>query len=92
VYVLTLDGQPVYVGKCRNLAERFGPRNYGAIQPKNCFLGGQSTNCRVNNLVLLHARQGQQLELWFHATADAAPVERDLIVKIRPPWNVQVPW
>jgi hypothetical protein len=27
----------------------------------------------VNSLVLFHARQGQQLDLWFHATADAAP-------------------
>lgn len=92
VYVLTLLGQPVYVGKCRDLAERFGPRGYGAIQPKNCFVGGQSTNCKVNNLLLLHARQGQHLELWFHATADPAPVERDLITKIRPHWNAQVPW
>lgn len=92
VYVLILVGQPVYVGKCHDLAERFGPRGYGAIQPKNCFVGGQSTNCKVNNLILLHARQGQQLELWFHATADAASVERDLITKIRPQWNNQIPW
>lgn len=92
VYVITLVGQPIYVGKCRDLAQRFGPQGYGAIQPKNCFVGGQSTNCKVNNLVLQHARQAQDMELWFHATGEPAPVERDVIVKIRPPWNTQVPW
>jgi hypothetical protein len=91
VYVITLVDQPVYVGKCHNLAQRFGPQGYGAIQPKNCFVGGQPTNCKVNNLILQHARQGQSMELWFRATSELAPVERDVIVKIRPPWNTQVP-
>ncbi len=90
--MLTLAGQAVYVGKCRDLAQRFGPQGYGVIQPKNCFVGGQSTNCKINNLILQHAKQRQQLELWFQATGEAGPVERDLIVKIRPAWNTQVPW
>jgi hypothetical protein len=47
VYVLTLAGEAVYVGKCTSLARRFGPQGYGAIQPKNCFVGGQSTNCKI---------------------------------------------
>jgi len=92
VYVITLVGQPIYAGKCRDLAERFGPQGYGAIQPKNCFAGGQSTNCKVNNLILQRVREGQQVGLWFHAVAEPAPVERDVIVKIQPPWNTQVPW
>lgn len=92
VYVLTVNGQTMYVGKCRDLAERFGPRGYGAIQPKNCFVGGQSTNCKINNLVLRHAKRGQTIELWFHTTDEATSVERDLIVETRAPWNGQVPW
>src|SRR5438876_992068 len=46
VYIITLDGRPVYVGECRHLAQRFN-MGYGTIQPKNCYVGGQSTNCRV---------------------------------------------
>lgn len=92
VYVITLGGRTAYVGKCRDLAQRFGPQGYGAIQPKNCFVGGQSTNCKVNNLILQHSRRGQGMELWFHASSEPASVERDVIVKIRPPWNTQVPW
>ena len=92
VYVITFARRPAYVGKCCDLALRFGPQGYGAIQPRNCFVGGQSTNCKVNNLILQAARRGQGMELWFHATSEPASVERDIIVKIRPPWNTQVPW
>jgi hypothetical protein len=92
VYMLTLNGQTVYVGKCHDLGERFGSRGYGAIQPKNCFVGGQSTNCKINNRVLQHAKRGQTIELWFHTTDEGTSIERDLIVKTRPPWNGQVPW
>ncbi|GAB4287552.1 MAG: hypothetical protein Kow0067_12640 [Coriobacteriia bacterium] len=92
VYVLTLDGAPVYAGKCENLAKRWGGMGYGAISPKNCFVGGQSTNCKINNRILRHAREGDSLELWFHPTADAAAAERALILDLRPGWNSQVPW
>jgi len=92
VYVLTLDGDPVYAGKCEDLARRWGPLGYGAISPKNCFVGGQSTNCKINNRVLIHCRNGERLELWFHRTADTAAVERRIILSIDPPWNAQVPW
>jgi hypothetical protein len=92
VYVLALSDEPAYVGKCANLAHRFGPTGYGAIQPKNCFVGGQSTNCKINNLVLQYVKAGKRLDLWFHATGETEAVERELIVKIRPAWNGQVPW
>ena len=91
VYVLTLDGTPVYAGKCTDLAERWGPRGYGAISPKNCFVGGQSTNCKVNNRALVHCRTGKQLELWFHHTTDITVVERRVVVSLDPPWNAHVP-
>lgn len=92
VYVLTLDGAPVYAGKCENLAKRWGGMGYGAISPKNCFAGGQSTNCKINNRVLCHARAGSSLELWFHPTPDTAAAERALILELRPAWNSQIPW
>jgi hypothetical protein len=92
VYVLTLDGAPVYAGKCENLARRWGGMGYGAISPKNCFVGGQSTNCKINNRILRHAQAGASLELWFYRTADTSPAERALIHDLRPRWNIQVPW
>lgn len=92
VYVVTLAGAPVYAGKCDNLAKRWGGMGYGAISPKNCFVGGQSTNCKINNRILRHAQAGDSLELWFHHTTDTGPAERALILDLRPQWNSQVPW
>jgi hypothetical protein len=45
VYVLTVDSELRYIGKCANLSKRFN-MGYGNISPKNCFKGGQETNCR----------------------------------------------
>src|SRR3989442_1524376 len=78
VYALTVDGRVTYIGKCQNLSERFNSRGYGSIQPKNCFQGGQPTNCKVNNLVLQEARRGCKLELWFLETANGESIEAEL--------------
>lgn len=89
VYMLTSEGEPRYVGRCRNsLRERWGPRGYGAIHPRNCYVGGQQTNCRINNLVLQEAKAGRKLELWFSETSEPGPLEARLITKLSPPWNL----
>ncbi len=48
LYVLTLDDAPVHAGECVDVGRRWGPNGYGGISPRNCFQGGQPTNCRVN--------------------------------------------
>jgi hypothetical protein len=90
VYVLTVNGAPVYAGKCTNLARRWGPMGYGGISPKNCFVGGQSTNCKVNHRVYAHSLRGDELELWFHH-GDPDALEPRLIVSLGPAWNAHVP-
>lgn len=86
VYLITRDGQPMYVGKCGNLGTRFNT-GYGHISPKNCFVGGQSTNCKINGRVLQEMKAGNTLQLWFMATTDKDHLERELIHQYRPPWN-----
>jgi hypothetical protein len=51
VYIIELEESPVYVGECRHLAQSFN-MVVGVIQPKNRFIGGQATNCKVNTKVL----------------------------------------
>jgi hypothetical protein len=92
VYVLTLNDDPVYAGKCVSLARRWGGTGYGAISPRNCFVGGQSTNCRVNNHIYMQVNSGGRLCLWFHAALDPGSIERELILSLRPSWNEQIPW
>jgi hypothetical protein len=60
---------------------------YGIISPRNCFIGGQETNCRLNNLILLAARGGAKLSLWFLPTDEYKGVEHELRASEKPEWN-----
>ena len=91
VYALTVDGVVAYVGKADNLTQRWGPQGYGNISPRNCYVGGQSTNCKVNNYILLCTREDRRTDLWIHETSDAGSVEAKVIRELDPPWNGQMP-
>jgi len=87
VYVITVEDNVVYVGECLDLASRFNT-GYGTIQPRNCYERGQSTNCKVNNLVLKEVKSGRYPSLWFTERArDRKLVEAHLLRALRPPWN-----
>jgi hypothetical protein len=89
VYVITVEGRTVYVGECEHLAKRFN-MGYGTIQPKNCYVGGQATNCKVNALVLREVKAGRAPVLWFHPTEDRKSLEARLIAELRPMWNGRI--
>lgn len=86
VYLMVADGQVRYVGECANLSARFN-MGYGNISPKNCFKGGQETNCRVNALIYEATTSGTRLELWFHPTDAYKAVEAELRSKLKADWN-----
>jgi hypothetical protein len=86
VYVLTVDEELRYVGECANLSARFNA-GYGNISPKNCFKGGQETNCRLNNLLYAAFLAGQRITLWFFGTADYKSVEAAMRRTLNPTWN-----
>ena len=50
IYALIVDEEVLYIGQTQNLSERLNG-GYGNISPRNCFIGGQQTNCRINNLI-----------------------------------------
>lgn len=91
IYVLTNRDIPLYVGECQNLENRWGPNGYGGISPRNCYTGGQETNCRINNLIYAGTKTGTEYDLWFHPEVDdkqaRLTVERRLVAALRPPWN-----
>jgi hypothetical protein len=86
VYVLTVERQVRYVGECANLSARFNV-GYGNISPKNCFKGGQETNCRLNNLIYTAVEARQVVALWFLPTADYKSIEAFLRSSLKPTWN-----
>lgn len=86
VYILSVNGEPKYVGECENLASRYNT-GYGNISPRNCFEGGQETNCRINNLIYDSLFRQNVVKLWFLATPDYKSLETKLRAALRLPWN-----
>lgn len=89
LYLVMLNDAPVYVGQCVHFIKRWR-HGYGTIHPRNCFKGGQQTNCRVNMLILSSAKNGGRLNLYFHDIPDddLAGPEMRLIREISPDWNL----
>lgn len=90
VYVLTVNDMPFYVGKCINLLKRYNA-GYGNISPRNCYKNGQSTNNRINNLILQEIKLGKSIDLWFYQTTKLREVEKNLIRELgtRDHWNLR---
>lgn len=86
VYLIYVDNTPKYVGECDDLEKRYNI-GYGTISPRNCFLGGQTTNCRINKEILSNKKKGSKITLFFTETDRRFEMERDLISKTKPEWN-----
>lgn len=86
VYVFLVDAAPVYVGECECLVKRIN-QGYGCIAPRNCFVGGQSTNVRINRLIRDAVKHARTVELVFHYTDVRKRVESEMIRSLRPRWN-----
>ncbi len=86
VYIIYVDRTAKYVGECEDLVKRFNS-GYGNISPRNCYKGGQLTNCRINSFILDAFKKGLKIELFFHETVDRFNIENMLIIKFKPEWN-----
>lgn len=86
VYALQIGDEVNYVGECQNLSARYNA-GYGNISPRNCFKGGQETNCRLNNLIFLAAAAGEEINLWFHQTPDFKTAELEILAIKQWVWN-----
>lgn len=86
VYILKVNNGVKYVGECEKLSSRYN-MGYGQISPRNCFVGGQSTNCKINSYILREVKNGSKIHLLFYETDNRFEVERELIKKYEPEWN-----
>lgn len=89
VYVIMADDVIQYVGECEDLYSRFN-NGYGNISPRNCFGGGQPTNCRINSHILECHKSGTRIRLYFLELRDGSErfgIEDSLITRLEPPWN-----
>ena len=93
VYVLMVGNDVKYVGECENLQRRFGPMGYGSIAPRNCHGDGQSTNCKINSLVLQIYKAGKSVNVWFYpSVSERKSIESRLLSELSPPWNGSRPY
>lgn len=88
VYLWVVNSQIIYIGETEGLQRRFN-MGYGRISPRNCYVGGQSTNCKMNKAVLTLYEQGKIVSLFFYNTEDYKRVELDLLEKINTPYNMK---
>ena len=86
VYAIFVDDNVKYVGECDDFFKRFG-MGYGNISPRNCFEGGQPTNCRINTIILSELKLGKLVELYFLESNTRFKVEHELILSLHPIWN-----
>ncbi len=90
IYIIVTEQRIVYLGKCVDLLNRFNI-GYGNISPRNCFVGGQSTNCKINKNILEIAREGKEIELFFYENnLERSEIEKELIKETQPNWNSQL--
>jgi len=78
VYIWLENDEIIYIGEAVNLKKRFNT-GYGNISPRNCFEGGQSTNCKMNKVVLEESKKGNIISLYFYATTEHKKVEKELL-------------
>ena len=88
VYLWIVDGEIIYIGETKTLKTRFNS-GYGSISPRKCFVGGQSTNCKMNHAVLELYRKGKTVDLYYQLTSEYKLIEKELLDKIETIYNVR---
>ena len=88
VYVFFINNEIKHIGQTVNLSKRIN-QGYGKISPRNCFVRGQSTNCRINTLILNEFKLGNEVLIKFYQTQNHVELERQLITMYRPVWNIK---
>jgi len=91
VYLVQVNEKIKYVGECQSLSDRFNA-GYGNISPRNCFEGGQSTNCKVNSYIYQEISAGNIVSIWFYSMENTSKqlrcdLENKLYNQLIPEWN-----
>lgn len=83
---MVVDDEIVYVGEAENFRKRFNS-GYGNISPRNCYINGRTTNCRINSKVIELFEESKRSKLYINLTKEFKKVEHEIISLINPKWN-----
>jgi hypothetical protein len=91
VYVYSSGEELKYIGRCKDSMKKRVNHGYGKIHPKNCYIDGQSTNCRLNALI---TPLRESVSLWLCPMRSVEEIELTEVLLLRrhdSPWNTQRP-
>ena len=88
LYLYLLNDDLKYVGRARDSYKNRINQGYGKIHPKNCYLDGQATNCRLNALIGESQKSIRFFVCPLSNDAEILEYERELIDAYHPPWNL----
>ena len=77
-----------YIGRCRDSMKKRVNQGYGKIHPKNCYLDGQATNCRLNALISKTSETISLRMCRIEGSSEIERVESFLIQRHKPDWNI----
>ena len=86
VYAWVVDGDVIYIGETKKLKARFNS-GYGKISPRNCYKGGQKTNCKMNKVVKDYYNNNKIIKIYFLQTNEYKAIEKVLITLLTPKYN-----
>lgn len=88
VYIWLEEDEIIYIGKTVNFSKRVN-EGYGRISPRNCYTGGQSTNCKMNHEIYKIFQRKGNVKLYIIPLnkSEYSKVEKELIEKIPTKYN-----
>jgi hypothetical protein len=89
LYIYKVGQEIVYVGRCLDCFGKRINQGYGKIHPKNCYIDGQRTNCRLNALVASNKTEIALYICPLELESDISQLESRLLRTLRPSWNRQ---
>ena len=88
VFLVVRHNEVLYVGGADNLKTRLN-QQLGHIAPSDRYVGGQPTNCRINQKMLELLQADDRVEIRFHRWEDRWQLKRQIVARREPPWNLQ---
>jgi hypothetical protein len=89
IYAYYVGSELKYIGRCRDFLKSRVNTGYEKIHPKNCYIDGQATNCRLNALI---TQSRGEVGLWLcpiGSDDEIAMTEVLLFRRYIPEWNIQ---
>ena len=86
VYLWCVKDEIIYIGETVDMYKRFNS-GYGNISPRNCYKGGQYTNCKMNRVVLDETKKGNKIKLYVCYADDHQEIEKELLERHKTKYN-----